>query len=366
MKITPTIFWLLTCILDNVVANETIHNDNSTKGLELDKKGYIIFCLCMGRFGNQADHFLGGMKFAKSIDRTLILPPWRGQYQDVPFTDWFRIEDISEFNRAVSAEDFMTNLAPIIWPPGNRTGFCKYRLHGAPCDMKKGNPSERFWNGLGVNFDSEVKFSFSHHYPEEWKKEYPPDKYPVIALKTAPADFPIEESNVPLQKYMKWTYNIEQEAQAYIDRHFGGKKFVGLHLRNGNGWKQACEHTSDYVRFMASPQCTGYNNTELLNPSLCYPSEEEILRLTKKIVLEFDIKIVFVATNQFPMQKIISDHLKNEKVQVYHMDPRIPQLDLIVLEKADHFIGNCVSSFSAFVARARLMQGKPTSYLGYS
>ena len=88
----------------------------------------IFFFLFSGRFGNQADHFLGSLAFAKALNRTLGLPPWveyrfgEPKSVQVPFLHYFKLEPLSDFHKVIPMEEFIENIAPKIWHLQDRTG----------------------------------------------------------------------------------------------------------------------------------------------------------------------------------------------------------------------------------------------------
>jgi peptide-O-fucosyltransferase len=136
---------------------------------------HVTFSLFLfaGRFGNQADHFLGALSFANGLNRTLAVPPWVvypsrpvATSSHVPFKDWFQVTPLKEYHRVITMEDFMDKLASIIWPPGNRYGFC-YGTPGKQCQMKHGNPFGPFWDHFNVEFDKSMTYqslSYSTHH----------------------------------------------------------------------------------------------------------------------------------------------------------------------------------------------------------
>lgn len=83
-----------------------------------------------GRFGNQADHFLGSLGFAHGLNRTLVLPPWvEYRYGEpksiqVPFDTYFKVEPLLKFHKVITMEEFMKEIAPYEWPADKRTSFC--------------------------------------------------------------------------------------------------------------------------------------------------------------------------------------------------------------------------------------------------
>ncbi|WAR22041.1 OFUT1-like protein [Mya arenaria] len=347
------------------------------EALEVDKKGYVLYCPCMGRFGNQADHFLGSLAFAKAVDRTLVLPPWVEYHfpapksVQVPFDTYFKVEPLRAYHRVLTMEEFMEKLAPTIWPEGNRAVFCfQARTYGEKqndCNAKEGNPFGPFWDTFNIDFDlSEFYSPLYHdssnlHDMERWKKKYSPEAWPVIAFTGAPAQFPVQQQNAGLQQYLEFSDNIASKRDEYIAEHFGDEKFLGIHLRLGSDFENACKHIKDSPLMFGAAQCLGYR-MEHGKPSseMCYPSEKTIARDVAKALKKSGIQFVYVATDSKDLIKNLSKKFK--KVKFFKSSASNPHLDLAMLCAADKFIGNCISTFTAFVTRARGVHNKPSNF----
>ena len=354
-----------------------------TQDSKPDPQGYVMYCPCMGRFGNQADHFLGSLGFAKGLDRTLVLPPWieyqtgrRGSVM-VPFDSYFNITKVSEFQRVVTMEYFFDHLADSVWPPGERISFCYGERRGPieqSCNAKDGNPFGPFWDTYNVSFDRSEMYgplSYDVYHQDAgtvWNRNYPPEKFPVLAFTGAPASFPVQLDNVKLQEFVVFNEFWRGLAENWVKRNLPKGPFVGIHLRNGMDWDKACEHISSSNHLFSSPQCLGYRNENgELYHELCIPSDSTIVKQIKKAVKKVGAVAIFIASDNDFMIRLLSEKLKNLGVSLHHQDEgdSIPHLDLAILSRSNFFIGNCISSFSAFVKRSRDVEGLPSGFWGY-
>lgn len=360
--------------------------------ISVDENGYILYCPCMGRFGNQADHFLGALGFAHALNRTLVLPPWveyrKGEARSiqVPFDAYFQVAPLGEFTKVITMENFMTALAPSLWPPENRTSFCyteRMDLDGkmsGGCNAKSGNPFGPFWDNFGVDFVKSEFFGpklnydvYHHDMASKWNERYPADRWPVIAFTGAPASFPIQIENRELHQHLRWSVSIENEARDFIRYKMPKGAFIGIHLRNGIDWVRACDHVKDSSNLFSSPQCLGYRNEKgSLTLDMCLPPKDVIIRQLKRLIKNHKethknnpIKSVFVASDNNHMINELNEALKRMDVVAAKAAGSNPHLDLAILGMSNHFVGNCVSSYSAFVKRERDAKGFPSSFWAF-
>lgn len=196
----------------------------------------------------------------------------------------------------------------------------------------------------------------------------------ICAFLGAPASFPVQEENRHLQKYLEWSDHIEKEADNFIKKTLPKGAFIGIHLRNGMDWVKACNHIPDSPSLFSAPQCLGYQNEHgKASMDMCLPSKEIIVRQLKRVIKYINssdskgrtIKSIFVASDSNHMIDDLQAALKRMKIHVFKYNKTSPHVDLAILGKSNHFIGNCISSFSAFVKRERDTKGFPTSFWAF-
>ncbi|XP_050544412.1 GDP-fucose protein O-fucosyltransferase 1 isoform X2 [Daktulosphaira vitifoliae] len=297
-----------------------------------DPKGYIAYCPCMGRFGNQADHFLGALGFAKALDRTLLLPHWieyrygQPKSEQVPFDKYFNVTPLLEFHKVQLMNDFMSKLSGSLWPPENRVSFC-YMQRGEKegCNAKFGNPFESFWDTYSIDFSSSEFYSplnydvYHQNMANKWNDKYPPTEWPVLAFVGAPASFPIQKENIYLHRYLKWSDEIEDLAKKFIEQTIKPGKFVAIHLRNGIDWTRACDHITNNNLLFSAPQCLGYRNEYgKATEELCFPTFEIIIRQIKRLIRKNlnDISTLYVASDNNHLIPELTQALNSFNVKI--------------------------------------------------
>ena len=100
---------------------------------------------------------------------------------------------------------------------------------------------------------------------------------------------------------------------------------------------------------------------------MCTPSINEIYSKVELAINSVQAKSVFVASDNDHMVGKLHSYLSQRTTltKVAKLDRETSHLDLAILGRSSMFVGNCVSSFSAFVKRERDVNELPSMFFGF-
>ena len=133
---------------------------------------------------------------------------------------------------------------------------------------------------------------------------------------------------------------------------------------------RACDHVDKGMeQLFSSPQCLGYRREHgKLTKELCLPSLSTVARQVRRAAKQVKAVAVYIASDSDHMLEQLRKELRTTKLTFHRQEGNPPDthLDLVILGQSNIFIGNCVSSFSAFVARGRAVHGLPTQFFAFN
>ncbi|CAI2356792.1 unnamed protein product [Caenorhabditis sp. 36 PRJEB53466] len=342
----------------------------------------------MGRFGNQVDQFLGVLAFAKSLDRTLVLPNFiefkHPETKMIPFEVLFQVASVKKYTRVVTMHEFTKQIMPKVWPLEKRKAFCWtprkaiYDKKAEPgCHAKEGSPFGPYWDHIGVSFVGDEYFGeipggFDTNQlgsRKKWHEKFGAEEYPVLAFSSAPSAFPSKAKVWNIQKHLKWSSRITEQAKKFISEHLE-HPFVAVHLRNDADWVRVCEHINPESNrpLFASEQCLGEgHHLGKLTKEMCSPTKQQVAEQIVEQVGKIGAKSVFVASDKDHMIDEINEALKPYEIHARRQEHDDLYTSLAILGRSDLFLGNCVSTFSHIVKRERDHAGqtaKPSAFFG--
>eukprot|EP00048_Salpingoeca_helianthica_P022799 m.20423 g.20423 ORF g.20423 m.20423 type:complete len:385 (-) comp7833_c0_seq1:36-1190(-) len=333
------------------------------ESLEIDPSGYVLYCPCMGRLGNQMSHLLGAINFAMANNRTLVVPPfieYHGTPRFIPYASHFNLSALAQVHRVIAMETFMKEIAPRVWPAAERHMYCfvnNNEMSQPDCQTKQGSPFGPFWDHFSVDFVRDVGItpSFDAH------PELTPLSHPVIALRGAPAAFPVEVFHRYLQRYVVWNQERVEIANSYIDTHLA-RPFVAAHARVGSDWVSVCRLGDGWTDFMENAQC----NRTRISAATCLPPLDDMATTIVAAARTAAAQHVLIGCDDPDVAPnlVAAVHKIAPSLVVHVAPPSEPFLTAHLFSVADLFVGNCVSSFTAIAARTRAVTGLPTWFFG--